>query len=62
MCAFVGAGIYKEFSAVKNIVLGNKEFLPNPEHFEIYDALFYEYKQLYSALKRPYPLSNSTRF
>lgn len=62
MCAFVGAGIFKEFSAVQNMVGKNKEFLPNPENFEIYDPLFQDYKNIYASLKTVYEHSNSKRF
>jgi len=62
MCVFVGAGIYPDFSTVKEIVLPQNEYLPNPEYFEIYDTLFKEYKYLYQSLKVPYERSNSTRF
>ena len=61
-CAFVGSGVYNEFDAVKDIVVKSKEFNPNPEHCEIYDTLFREYKSLYVALKKPYKKSNSKRF
>ena len=62
MCAFVGAGIFKEFSAVQNMVGKSREFLPNPENFEIYDTLFEDYKNIYSSLKTAYEDSNSKRF
>ena len=62
MCALVGSGVFNDFSYVKNIVLEQQSFLPNPENFEIYDTLFSEYKMLYRSLKKPYERSNSTRF
>lgn len=62
MCAFVGAGIYDGFEAVKDVVVKQKEFLPNPENFEIYDDLFQDYKNIYQSLKQPYATSNSKRF
>ena len=62
MCAFVGAGVYNGFEAVKNIILEKKEFTPNPKNYEIYDALFNEYKSLYAALKTSYAKSNLERF
>ncbi|MCK5210331.1 MAG: FGGY-family carbohydrate kinase [Cyclobacteriaceae bacterium] len=62
MCAFVGAGILQDFNAVQNMVGKNKEFLPNPENFQIYDELFIQYKSIYSSLKKNYKNSNSKRF
>lgn len=62
MCAFTGAGIFNDFSSVKEIVKRNKEFLPNPENFEIYDLMFHDYKKIYSSLKTTYEDSNSKRF
>lgn len=62
MCAFVGSGIFDEFSAVQDIVGTNKEFLSNPENFEVYDALFLDYKSIYASLKTTYEDSNSKRF
>lgn len=62
MCAFVGAGVYKEFKAVQSIVEKNKEFLPNPDNYSIYDELFAGYKNIYGSLKHAYERSNSKRF
>lgn len=62
MCAFVGAGVFEEFKAVQDIVGSNKEFLPNPDNFDIYDSLFNDYKNIYSSLKASYENSNSKRF
>ncbi len=62
MCAFVGAGKFKDFRAVQNMVGKNKVFLTNPENHQVYDKLFMEYKSLYSSLKKTYENSNSKRF
>lgn len=62
MCAFVGLGIFEEFSSVKEIVKENKEFRPDPQNFEIYDLLFRDYKKLYASLKNAYEDSNLKRF
>lgn len=62
MCAFVGAGVFDQFSAVQDMVGKNKIFLPNPENFEVYDALFTGYKSIYASLKTTYEYSNSKRF
>ena len=62
MCAFTGAGIFNDFSSVREIVKREKEFLPNPENFEIYDMMFRDYKNIYASLKTSYEGSNSKRF
>ncbi len=62
MCAFVGAGVFTEFKAVHSIVGKNKEFLPNPDNYAIYDELFSGYKNIYKSLKTTYKHSNSKRF
>ncbi len=50
-----GIGAYTSIKdAVKEMVLYEKEFLPNPEHREIYDGLFSVYKKIYPALKEVY--------
>ena len=62
MCAFVGAGIFADFTSVDKIVKPAKTFSPNIENKEIYDKLFVNYKDIYNSLKRTYHRANSKRF
>ena len=62
MCALVGAGIAKNFSAVKSIVGENLTFTPNTENTAVYDRLFLDYKNIYKSLKKAYKQSNEVRF
>lgn len=50
-----GIGEYASIKdAVKEMVLYEKEFIPNPEHRTLYDGLFSVYKKIYPALKDIY--------
>jgi len=62
MCAFVGAGIFADFTSVDKIVKPAKTFVPNIENKTIYDELFIIYKDIYNRLKGTYQRANSKRF
>lgn len=62
MCAFVGAGIFKDFTEVDKIVSVDKTFTPNTKNKQIYNELFSNYKDLYNSLKETYRRTNSKRF
>ena len=62
MCAFVGAGVFKDFTSVDNIVKPTKTFTANLENKDIYDELFINYKDIYNSLKKTYLRANSKRF
>jgi len=52
--AAVGIGIYPEFEALKSVVRGAHTLLPRREHRETYNALFDQFKRVYSRLKPVY--------
>lgn len=58
VCAYVGSGIYKDFEYAKEMIKVHKEYTPNKDNKEIYNKLFYEYKQLYYSLKESYERIN----
>jgi xylulokinase len=62
MCAFVGAGVFKGFDAVKNMISVSASYIPREEHGEIYGQLFERYKDLYGSLKKVYIKANHQRF
>ena len=62
MCAFVGLGIYNDFSPVRTLAGEDSKFIPNPDNFEIYDKLFMDYKNIYNSLKKTYKHANARRF
>lgn len=62
MCAFVGSGLFTDFTSVNKIVKADKTFHPNPENRNIYDELFINYKDIYNSLKGTYSRANSKRF
>ncbi len=62
MCAFVGSGLFADFTSVNKIVKADKTFHPNPENKNIYDELFVNYKDIYNSLKGTYNRANSKRF
>lgn len=62
MCAFVGSGIFKDFTEVDRIVSVNKIFEPNAANKTIYDELFVNYKDVYKSLKGTYHRANFKRF
>lgn len=62
MVAFVGAGVYKDFSSIKQIILPKETFAPNKANKEIYDELFINYKRIYSSLRNTYRQANQKRF
>ena len=62
MCAFVGSGIFSDFSEVNRIVKPAGTFTPNIDNKAIYDELFNNYKDIYKSLKGTYFRANSKRF
>lgn len=62
MCAFVGAGVFKDFTEVDKIVSAKETYSPNPANKVIYDKLFKDYKDVYKSLKGAYHRANYQRF
>lgn len=62
MCVFVGAGHFKNFDEVKQFVSVEKTYFPNKKNEGIYNSLFLQYKDLYSALSKTYKKANLKRF
>jgi len=58
ICVLVGLGIFDSFQDVKNIVIPQRVFFPNPEHSGIYDRLFQLYKGIYKRNKNLYERIN----
>jgi xylulokinase len=61
-CAFVGSGVFKDFSEVSQLIHVDKVFTPQPEKQKIFDTLFQTYKAIYSDLKKTYKKINLKRF
>lgn len=62
MCAAVGLGVYRDFTAIKDIVQINVRYIPNENNYHIYDSLYKSYKSIYNSLKNVYKDINSPRF
>lgn len=62
MCAFIGAGIFKDFTEVEKIVRAKHTFNPNKDNSKIYNKLFKTYKDVYISLKGTYKKANQKRF
>ncbi len=62
MCAFVGAGIFTDFTEVDKIISINKTYNPNRNNKAVYDELFKNYKDVYKSLKGAYQRANMARF
>jgi xylulokinase len=62
MCAFVGSGIFRDFTEVDKIISVHKTFKPNTTNKKIYDKLFTNYKDVYKSLKGTYQRANAKRF
>lgn len=61
-CAYVGAGIYKNFSEFRNLVKTDRTFEPQAETTQVLDDLFTSYKETYKMLKGVYDKLNRKRF
>lgn len=62
MCALVGSGSCRDFSAVQQMVGESKTFIPNKDNYAVYDKLFKDYKNIYKSLNNTYIQSNTKRF
>jgi len=62
VCAFVGSGIFKDFTEIDKIIIAKETFEPNQENEAIYNKLFANYKDIYKSLKRTYQRANAERF
>lgn len=62
MCAFVGAGVFDNFTEVERIVSTKETFQPQDKDKVIYDELYTTYKDLYRSLKGTYHRANFKRF
>nr|WP_295972109.1 autoinducer-2 kinase [uncultured Bacillus sp.] len=48
ICAGVGAGIYRNFNeAIAKVVQFEKNYTPNQEHQQVYEDLYYKWKEIY---------------
>ncbi len=61
-CAFVGSGIYKNFSDVNAIIAVKESFNPDSGTRDVYHEVFRTYKNVYSGLKKAYIKANRVRF
>jgi xylulokinase len=61
-CAFVGSGMFEDFSRVSELIQVDKVFYPDPEKQEVFNELFRTYKDLYFSLKQTYKNINLKRF
>jgi xylulokinase len=61
-CAFVGAGVFKDFSEVSELIKVDKVFTPREEKGEVFEPLFKTYKAIYTNLRKTYKDINLTRF
>jgi xylulokinase len=62
MCAFVGAGIFKDFSEMSQLIHRAKVFNPQQEKKPVFDTLFATYKSIYYSFKKAYKHINHKRF
>jgi xylulokinase len=62
LCAFVGSGIFDNFSEVNKIIKPATVYTPELKNKPIYDDLFSNYKDIYKSLKGNYHRANSKRF
>jgi xylulokinase len=61
-CVFVGSGHFNSFHDINNIIRVKKIFIPDFTHSIIFDKLFKDYKNIYSALEKTYIAANAERF
>lgn len=61
-CAFVGAGIFSDFSEASGFIRLDKTFVPQEGKKSTFDTLFKTYQQLYFNLSKVYQQSNGSRF
>jgi xylulokinase len=57
-CTLVGLGLQEDFQFVRDLVVVDREFLPDPNRREAYSARYQRFRQLYDALRlvdRPLP-------
>ena len=68
MTAAVGLGFYKDFSEVEKVIrLTGSEYTPNPEHRELYNKAYRDFRSLYKPLSdvgndRVPPIDDRKRF
>jgi xylulokinase len=62
LIAAIGLGIYDDFPALKEVIVVDKAFEPDPAKSGIYDRLYAAYKDVYSSLKGVYRGINEERF
>jgi xylulokinase len=60
--AFVGCGLFKDFSEASELIKVDKVFTPQPDNQEIFNGLFKTYKAIYANLKQTYKNINLKRF
>ena len=61
-CVFVGSGHFKSFHDINNIIRVKNTFIPDSTHLIIFDKLFKDYKNIFSALEKTYIIANAERF
>jgi xylulokinase len=61
-CAFVGSGVFNDFSDVNELIHLKKTFLPDPDKLKLFNSLFKTYQAIYKELKTTYNNVNQQRF
>ncbi|MCD6544445.1 MAG: hypothetical protein J7K34_08040 [Flavobacteriaceae bacterium] len=62
MTAFVGLGLEKDFSKIKEFNPVSKTYHPRKDHKDVYQKMFENYKVVYYSLKKAYHNINFARF
>ncbi len=62
MTAFVGLGLEKDFSKIKELNPVSKTYFPRKDHKDVYQKMFENYKVVYYSLKKAYHNMNFARF
>jgi xylulokinase len=58
LLASMSLGYIKSFEEIKNYIKIKNSFQPNPEHRELYDTMFKEFKNIYKQNKKWYKRMN----
>jgi xylulokinase len=61
-CVFVGTKHFKTFQDINKILHVKKTFIPDSTSSEIFERLFNNYKNVYTALEKTYLIANAERF
>ena len=58
LLASMSLGYIKSYEEIKNYINVKKSYLPNPEHRELYDNMFKEFKNIYKQNRKWYKRMN----